>query len=261
MSSGPRSASPHPDPLPAGRAGMNAVALGHQSPVTSHSYFVTGTDTGVGKTLVACALLRAFARSGARVVGMKPVAAGAASDDGVLTNEDVVALRQAGSVDVPQSLANPYCFEAPIAPHIAAKQAGVDIDVGRVREAFDALAARADCVIVEGAGGFIVPLGPNLDSTQLAQALALPVVLVVGMRLGCLNHALLTRDAIARAGLRLAGWVANHIDPDMLHADENVAALRERLDAPLLARIAFDPQPSAEQVSRTLRIEALAPGA
>lgn len=231
------------------------------SAVARCSFFVTGTDTGVGKTLVACALLRAFARSGARVVGMKPVAAGAASGDGVLTNEDVVALRQAGNVDVPQSLANPYCFAPPIAPHIAAREAGVDIDVGRVREVFDALAARADCVIVEGAGGFMVPLGPNLDSTQLAQALALPVVLVVGMRLGCLNHALLTRDAIARAGLRLAGWVANQIDPDMLSKDENVDALRERLGAPLLARIAFDPQPSAEQVSRVLRIEALAPGA
>jgi dethiobiotin synthetase len=227
----------------------------------SHSYFVTGTDTGVGKTLVACALLHAFARSGARVVGMKPVAAGAASTDGVLVNEDVAALRQAGSVDVPQSLANPYCFAPPIAPHIAAKQAGVDIDIARLCEAFHELSVRADCVIVEGVGGFRVPLGPNLDSTQLPQALALPVVLVVGMRLGCLNHALLTRDAIAHTGLRLAAWVANHIDPDMRCQDENVEALRERLDAPLLARVAFDPQPSADAVSRMLLLDALTRGA
>jgi dethiobiotin synthetase len=263
----PLRAAPHPHPLPARGARESSVTrhesrvTGHRSPVTGHSFFVTGTDTGVGKTLVACALLRAFARSGARVVGMKPVAAGAVSDDGVLTNEDVVALRQAGNVDVPQALANPYCFAPPVAPHIAAREAGVEMDIARLREAFAALSAGADCVIVEGAGGFMVPLGPNLDSTQLAQALALPIVLVVGMRLGCLNHALLTRDAIARAGLRLAGWVANHIDPDMLCADENVEALRERLDAPLLARVAFDPQPNAEQVSRMFRMEALAPGA
>jgi dethiobiotin synthetase len=222
---------------------------------------VTGTDTGVGKTLIACALLHAFARSGARVVGMKPVAAGVVSDHGVLVNEDVAALREASNVDVPQSLANPYCFAPAIAPHIAAHLAGVEIELERVREAFDLLSARADCVIVEGVGGFRVPLGPNLDSTQLPRALALPVVLVVGMRLGCLNHALLTREAIERTGLRFAGWVANHIDPDMRCQDENVEALRERLGAPLLARIAFGAQPNADAVSRMLLLDALRPGA
>jgi dethiobiotin synthetase len=219
-------------------------------------YFVTGTDTGVGKTLIACALLHAFARTGLRVVGMKPVAAGAVSRDGVLLNEDVAALGRASNVDAPRSLTNPYCFAPPIAPHIAARLAAVAIEAAHVIEAFEALSARADCVIVEGAGGFIVPLGPNLDSTQLARALALPVVLVVGMRLGCLNHALLTRDAIARAGLRLAGWVANHIDPEMLCQDENVDTLRERLAAPLLARIGHCAQPDAQAVSHMLSIEA-----
>ncbi len=154
-----------------------------------------------------------------RVVGMKPVAAGAASSDGVLLNEDVARAR-AGE----QRRTRRGHSRIPIASRRRSRRtsrralAGVDIEAARVIEAFDALSARADCVIVEGAGGFIVPLGPNLDSTQLARALALPVVLVVGMRLGCLNHALLTRDAIARAGLRLAGWVANHIDPEMLCA-------------------------------------------
>jgi dethiobiotin synthetase len=219
--------------------------------------FVTGTDTGVGKTLVACALLHALAAKGMRAVGMKPVAAGAVASEGGLLNEDVAALGQAGNVEAPHSLTNPYCFEQPIAPHIAARLAGVEIEVARIAETFGALSACADCVIVEGAGGFVVPLGQDLDSTQLAQALALPVVLVVGMRLGCLNHALLTREAIARAGLRLAGWVANHIDPDMLYQDENVQALRDRLDAPLLARIAYDPRPNARAVSRMLRVEAL----
>jgi dethiobiotin synthetase len=226
--------------------------------VRSRGFFVTGTDTGVGKTLVACALLRAFARSGLRVIGMKPVAAGAAQIGVDLVNEDVAALAQASNVAAPQRLVNPYCLAPPIAPHIAARFAGVEIDLARVSEAFDALRARADWVIVEGAGGFMVPLGSSLDSSQLARALALPVVLVVGMRLGCLNHALLTQAAIARAGLPLAGWVANHIDPNMLYADENVAALRERLGAPLLARIAHDPRPDAESVSRTLLVDALA---
>jgi dethiobiotin synthetase len=220
-------------------------------------FFITGTDTGVGKTLVACALLHAFARTGLRVIGMKPVAAGAEQTGADLLNEDVAALARASNVQAPRSLVNPYCLAPPIAPHIAARLAGVEIDLGRLTRAFDALSARADCVIVEGAGGFVVPLGPSLDSSQLARALALPVVLVVGMRLGCLNHALLTRGAIARTGLRLAGWVANHIDPHMLCEDENVQALRERLDAPLLARIAHDPRSTAESVSRALLLDAL----
>ena len=222
------------------------------------SFFVTGTDTGVGKTLVACALLHAFASRGMRAVGMKPVAAGAELIEGRLVNEDVTALRAASNVEVPPSLMNPYCFAPPIAPHIAASLQGVAIELPRVREAFDALTDLADCVIVEGAGGFMVPLGPKLDSAQVAHALALPVVLVVGMRLGCLNHALLTREAIGRAGLRLAGWVANHIDPDMLYMDENVEALRERLDAPLLARVAHGPQVNGESLSHTIRMDRLA---
>jgi dethiobiotin synthetase len=229
--------------------------------VRGRGFFITGTDTGVGKTLVACALLHAFARGGTRVVGMKPVAAGAAWENGVLVNEDVAALRAASTVEAPLPLVNPYCFEPPIAPHIAARLAGVEIDVARLATSFDALSAMADCVIVEGAGGFMIPLGPNVDSAQLAAALGLPVVLVVGIRLGCLNHALLTRDAIARVGLQLAGWVANHIDPDMLRKDENVEALRERLDAPLLARIAHDPRLNPDAVSRTLLVGALARGA
>lgn len=225
--------------------------------VAPRGFFITGTDTGVGKTLVSCALLHALARTGRRVVGMKPVAAGAVWEESALVNEDVVALRAASNVNAPLPLVNPYCFKPPIAPHIAAREAGVEIEIARVHEAFVALSALADCVIVEGAGGFMIPLGPDVDSAQLARELALPVVLVVGMRLGCLNHALLTRDAVARAGLHLAGWVANHIDPDMLCQDENVATLRERLEAPLLARVSYHSQPSAESVSRALLISAL----
>ena len=206
-------------------------------------YFVTGTDTGVGKTLVACALLRAYAGRGLRAVGMKPVAAGAAPGAQGLRNEDVECLVAAGNVVAPREHVNPYCFGPAIAPHIAAAQAGVRIESARIEQACRALAALADVVIVEGAGGFRVPLGPGLDTAQVAARLALPVVLVVGLRLGCLNHALLTAEAIASHGLELAGWVANHLDPGMIAADENVRALEGLIAAPLIARIAHTPSP------------------
>ncbi len=213
------------------------------SSATPQALFVTGTDTDVGKTRVACALLRAFARSGKRAVGMKPVAAGAALENGRLVNDDALALAAAGNVIAPPELVNSYCFLEPIAPHIAALRAGVTIDIGRIVEAFDALGKMADVVVVEGAGGFYVPLGEDSTMADLARALGAPVVLTVAMRLGCLNHALLTADAIRAAGLELAGWFANHVEPQMAYADENVAALRTRLRAPLLARIDHGEQP------------------
>jgi dethiobiotin synthetase len=226
-------------------------------PDARHSYFVTGTDTGVGKTLVACALLHAFASTGLRVVGMKPVAAGAVPSAEGLLNDDVSALRAASTIEVPLPLANPYCFEAPVAPHIAASLAGVEIDLARLESCFDALAVRADCVIVEGVGGFRVPLGRDVDAAQLARKLSLPVILVVGMRLGCLNHALLTAGAVTDSGLHLAGWVANHIDPQMACPDENVAALCERLEAPMLARIPYHSRHDAARLAPLVAIDAL----
>lgn len=214
---------------------------------TRNGFFVTGTDTGVGKTLVACSLLRAFAARGYKSVGMKPVASGAVAGGNGLVHDDVERLTVAGNVTAPRERVNPYCFAPPIAPHIAAAEAGVQIDLDHVGRCFDALAERADVVIVEGVGGFRVPLGPGADTAQLAARLALPVVLVVAMRLGCLNHALLTAEAIAGRGLPLAGWVANHLDPQMAAADENVRALETLIAAPLLARIAFaaSPDPAA----------------
>jgi dethiobiotin synthetase len=225
--------------------------------LSARGFFVTGTDTGVGKTLVACALLHAFAARGLRAIGMKPVAAGANLEGGVLLNEDVAALVAASNVAAPRELQNPYCFAPPIAPHIAAAHAGVAIDIERVREAYARLEARADVVVVEGAGGFRVPLGNSVDTADLARLLGLPVVLVVGMRLGCLNHALLTADAIAAAGLPIAGWVANHIDPDMTHATENVQALEARLRAPLLSRIHYVDGVSAAIVASGFDLDVL----
>jgi dethiobiotin synthetase len=198
--------------------------------------FVTGTDTGIGKTVVACALLAGYAARGLRAVGMKPIAAGLELIDGESRHADVEALIAAGNVAAPRDLVNPYCFPEPIAPHIGAARAGIRIDLERIARCFEELGTQADVVVVEGVGGFRVPLGAGLDTGVLAQRLALPVVLVVGMRLGCLNHALLTSEAIAARGLALAGWVANHIDRDMQAADENVQALREAMPAPLIAR-------------------------
>jgi len=224
-------------------------------------YFITGTDTGVGKTLVTCALLHAFAAAGLRAAGMKPVAAGAERTGGALTNGDVEQLLAAANVAAPLHIVNPYCFTLPIAPHIAAAGAGVTIDLEHIERCCAELALLADVVIVEGVGGFCVPLGPDSDTAALAARLALPVVLVVGMRLGCLNHALLTAEAIAARGLALAGWIANHIDPQMEAAEANVRALEERLRAPLVCRIAYAPQAQARAIASQLDLARLRTGA
>jgi dethiobiotin synthetase len=222
----------------------------HSSLVTRHGFFVTGTDTGVGKTLVACGLLRAHVARGMTAAGMKPVATGITPG----TPGDVEQLLAAGNVTAPNEEVNPYGFAPPIAPHIAAEQAGVRIEIERIERAFHALAARAQAVVVEGIGGFHVPLGHGSDTAQLAARLGLPVILVVGMRLGCLNHALLTVEAIERRKLKLAGWVANQIDPDMAAAEENVRALEQRISAPLLARVEYAAHPDLHSIARTLDI-------
>jgi dethiobiotin synthetase len=221
-------------------------------------FFITGTDTGVGKTLLACALLQAMARTGIRVVGMKPVAAGATRGDEGLINEDVMLLRAFSSVQAELALVNPYCFEPAIAPHIAAAQAGVTIDLVHIAQTFARLAAAADMVIVEGAGGFCVPLNGREDAADMARSLGLPVILVVGVRLGCINHALLTAQAIRTRGLKLAGWIANRIDPAMRVAGENVSALAERLDAPLLGEIEFTTVPDPRRIAALLDLSRLA---
>ena len=223
----------------------------------THGFFVTGTDTGVGKTRVACALLHAFAARGLRVIGMKPVAAGATLTNGIWLNEDVAQLLFASNVSAPREAVNPYCFEPPIAPHIAASVVNKIININRLCDYYRHLSALANVVIVEGAGGFCVPLNDTETSADLARALALPVVLVVGMRLGCLNHALLTAEAIRARGLRLAGWVANHVEASMPQADANVAALQARLDAPMLARLAFCAQPQAATIAAQFDVSAL----
>lgn len=210
--------------------------------------FVTGTDTGVGKTRVAAALLRGLAADGFRVVGMKPVASGI--DAGFAVNADVAALVAASTVAADPADVNPYAFAPAIAPHLAAERAGVVIDLERCAAAFGRLAAAADRVVVEGAGGALVPLGPRTDMLDLASRLGLPVLLVVGIRLGCINHALLSALAIRARGLAFAGWVANRIDPAMAEADANVADLARRLGAPPVADLPWSPGPAHEAAIR-----------
>jgi len=195
-------------------------------------YFIVGTDTGVGKTLVASALITRMVAAGMRVAAMKPISAGCVHTAEGWLNDDVARLRQAANVKLPLALINPYAFEMAIAPHIAAEQAGVEIDLALIEQAYRAISAQADTVIVEGVGGFLVPLSRQQTAADLALRLNLPLVLVIGMRLGCLNHALLTVEAIQRRGLTLAGWVANPIDPNMMAFDANLASLKARIAAP-----------------------------
>jgi dethiobiotin synthetase len=227
----------------------------------SRGIFVTGTDTGVGKTLATCALIHALKRHGVAAMPMKPVAAGASMHDGTLANEDSIALLRAASREM--SLmpdVTPVLLREPMAPHIAAAREGRRISLDPILASFARLASASDFLVVEGVGGFAVPLDENLDTVDLARALALPVVMVVGLRLGCLNHALLTARAIEAAGLPLAGWIANAVDPDMPVRDENVATLRERLRAPLLGRLPYASSPDARLLAARIDVAPLVSG-
>jgi len=219
--------------------------------------FVTGTDTGVGKTYAACALIHALRRAGERVFPMKPIAAGAEVYEGRWANSDTVALLRAADIASEMlDRVTPVLLREPMAPHIAARREGRSISLEAVLAARSQVPAE-DFLVVEGVGGFLVPLDERTDTADLARALALPVVLVVGMRLGCLNHALLTARAIAEARLPLAGWIANHVDPAMSVTDENVAALRERLAAPLLGRLVFSAAPDPRAAAAALDVTPL----
>jgi dethiobiotin synthetase len=200
-------------------------------------FFVTGTDTEVGKTYAACALIHALRAQGLSVAAMKPVAAGTDAEG---RHEDVEQLRDAASVEVSRELMTPYLFVPPVAPHVAATEAGTRIELARIGACYEEIARLADAMVVEGVGGFRVPLNEREDASDLAAMLGLPVVLVVGLRLGCLNHALLTAEAIERRGLRFAGWIGNAIDPGMARPEASITALRGRLAAPCLGLLPYD---------------------
>lgn len=220
----------------------------------SRAYFVTGTDTGVGKTFASCALLRAFAQQGQRSLGMKPIAAGCEIINGHLVSDDALQLLAAGNVVATPQDITPYAFAPPIAPHIAAQETGQIIEIASIVENLHILQKRADVVIVEGVGGFCVPINKQQTTADLAITLNLPVILVVGMRLGCLNHALLTAQAIRHCGLHLAGWIANNLPPDMPQLMNNILILEELLKSPLLATLAYTP---AAQQAPTISLNLL----
>ncbi|MCX7206606.1 MAG: dethiobiotin synthase [Proteobacteria bacterium] len=209
--------------------------------MSGQMYFVTGTDTDVGKTIATAQLLRGFVATGQSAVGMKPVAAGCEWRNGQLWNSDVDAHAAASNISAPAHLVCPYLFEAPISPHLVAGDAGQVLDLDLMVSAAKQLQTLADVVLVEGAGGWYAPLSENASMADLAQRLQAPVILVVGMRLGCLNHAMLSAEAILAAGLPLAGWIANQVDSEMPRYADNVQYLQTHLPAPLLAEIAYCP--------------------
>jgi dethiobiotin synthetase len=210
------------------------------------AYFVTGTDTGSGKTTIASALIRHFVDQGCKTVGMKPIASGCERINDQLVNEDVTALIQASNVIAPLTLVNPYHFMPAIAPHIAASQVGIHIDMDVILTAYRQLSALTDIVVVEGAGGFLVPVNSHQTLADLAVQLNIPIILVVGMRLGCINHALLTVEAIQSRGLHLAGWVANQVDPEMADFEANLESLQARIEAPCLSVVRYGQPPQFE---------------
>jgi dethiobiotin synthetase len=221
--------------------------------VSTRGLFVTGTDTGVGKTVIACALVRSLAARGERVGVMKPIASGAVRTREGLRNEDALALMEAANTALPYARVNPYCFEPPISPHIAAKEAMIDIDLGTIGAEYAAIQAVSDRVIVEGAGGWFAPIGERDSMADLARALEAPALLVVGLRLGCLNHAELTYRAIGSCRVAFAGWIANALGDPLEREAENLATLERRLGAAPLAVVRHAPA-----LARTLRLDAAA---
>lgn len=216
----------------------------------SHAFFIAGTDTGIGKTHAACALIHALRAQDLRACGMKPVASGCLDTTEGRRNEDALALQAAGSAPLPYEAINPVALREPLSPHLAARLERTTITMVPLREAFGRLAAEHDAVVVEGVGGWMVPLAPGLLASAIPQQWDLPVVLVVGLRLGCLNHALLSARAIVADGCRLAGWIANRIDPAMAAVQDNLETLREALPAPCLGVLPYglDPAQAAERL-------------
>ena len=220
--------------------------------------FITGTDTGAGKTLVAAGLVRLLAGQDRRVLGLKPIASGAVQTAAGLRNADALALAAESSVHVPYAVTNPYCFEPAIAPHLAAAEAGVPVPVTALMRWYQGVAADAEIAIVEGAGGWRVPLHPDGFLSDLPEQLGLGVVLVVGLRLGCLNHARLTLEAIERSGrCRFVGWIGCQVDPDFARLGANLDTLARLLGQPALAVVPHLAAPEPDRTASCLATPAL----
>jgi dethiobiotin synthetase len=227
-------------------------------------YFITGTDTDVGKTIIALGLIEKLQQQGCKVGVMKPLAAGCEITNEGLRNSDALQLQRQGNLQLDYHTINPYPFAPAIAPHIAADDEGVRVDIETIYQHYQSIAAQGDWVVIEGAGGWQVPLNDFQTIADLGKRLQLPVILVVGMRLGCISHALLTVESIAAAGVPLAGWVANQLYPEMNRLEENIATLQQRIEAPLLGRVPYLQQRDATTVAQYLTLppqrHALRPG-
>lgn len=223
-------------------------------------YFITGTDTGVGKTLIACAITRLWAGQGHPVAVMKPVASGCDRTAAGLRNADAEALMAVANVPSRYDEVNPYALEAAMAPHIAAARAGVRIDIDRIEALYRGLCQRCDRIVVEGVGGWRVPLGGNTEIADLARSLSLPVILVVGLRLGCLNHTLLSMASIEESAVPVAGWISTQTDRDYAGVEASIAALTETLQRPHLAHVPWLESDREAEIARILAVSALAPG-
>ena len=219
-----------------------------------HSYFITGTDTGVGKTTVTLGLMQALQQQGCSVAAMKPVAAGCERTADGWRHADALQLQQQSSVELDYELINPYAFEPAIAPHIAAEQADITIEINKIVNKYKEIESSVDCVLIEGAGGWKVPLNADETLADLARRMDLDVIMVVAIRLGCLNHALLTADAIAAAGCTLAGWVANQLPSPPENAQENIKSLKSRISSPLLGVLPVMKEVSAGIVAENLSL-------
>ena len=220
-------------------------------------FFITGTDTDVGKTTVALGLIKALQGKGLSVGVMKPVSAGCKSTSGGLRNEDAVLLMQQASVEFPYEVVNPYAFEPAVAPHIAAAEVGVKIDIDVIRQCHLKIAEKVDVVIIEGAGGWLVPINENETMADVAKTLALDVITVVGIRLGCLNHALLTSQSIEANGLNHCGWIANHLSSNITRSKENISTLRKQILAPCIGEIRFNEISGSSVIAKQLNVDQL----
>jgi dethiobiotin synthetase len=253
--------SPLPNPLPqAGEGTCVDTSAPREKELSGgiSGFFITGTDTDVGKTEISLALIKHLQKQGMRVAAMKPIASGCSNTAEGLRNDDATRLQHAASSLSPYATVNPYAFESAIAPHIAARNCNTLIDINVITQQLKQLQKNSDLIIVEGAGGWRVPINEFQDISDLAFTMQLPVILVTGMRLGCINHALLSAEAICQRGLPFAGWIANQIDPDMSALDENIAAIQQRLEAPLLGKIPYLKELTADNIAEHLDLQPLA---
>ncbi len=219
------------------------------------AYFITGTDTGIGKTWATVALMRYFKQQGHAVIGMKPVAAGCERVQGQLKNEDALLLQQNASVQLEYDEINPYAFEMPVSPHLASQGEQVEFDC--ILQSFTKLKDKADVLLVEGAGGWFAPLNNDSDIADLAKALKIPVIMVVGIRLGCINHARLSFVAMQASGVSCAGWIAMCLDQNMAMRDENIETIKKQTSAPLLGVLPYTPEMDFNSLSSKINGEIL----